>query len=408
MLNSLRDFTKSHISPFFISSGYISKFIRNIKKFFLRIFKNSLFSIHFKKIKNNFTVDQLTEYFIIYFAVFRFVLILFLFIMFYLISFKFILIPNSFNIVFISTYLFALMLDYTMRMGYWGDKNKKLYLSLANQSFLNLYIIFFIANFLVITILGYTGNYITIIQSLFIYFNINPFYIPVQLPNLNMFYIDGPKGSPSNNLTVTPNVSNNINNATININGPEFRASITKDSLNTVAAVGSSAAGITAGMRVANMIQGPPAAKVGGGLATMAVVQGTTAIIKKVLDSSSSGDGSKKNFFNPLPDSTVSTNTFNDYPLNLIPELNTIISAMIVFLLIIFNTFIVTKLSSTNYERHLPNNKIGNFLKFIISRYIKIWIKTSNFLIIYCYIMLFISTIVLKFTLTLVLNQPIS
>lgn len=75
-------------------------------------------------------------------------------------------------------------------------------------------------------------------------------------------------------------------------------------------------------------------------------------------------------------------NNYNDIPLNLLPEINQLVTAELMFLFIILNIFIVRYINTVNYNKFIPNNKIGNILKFLINRYLTIWSKSVTFLLI--------------------------
>jgi hypothetical protein len=81
-----------------------------------------------------------------------------------------------------------------------------------------------------------------------------------------------------------------------------------------------------------------------------------------------------------------------------------LLTVIIIFLFIIFNIFVVNKLININYKQYLPNNKVGKFLNFFINRYISIWGKTSKYLYIFSWVMIFIFTLVLKFAMYNILN----
>ena len=74
------------------------------------------------------------------------------------------------------------------------------------------------------------------------------------------------------------------------------------------------------------------------------------------------------------------TYDLNEFPLNLLPEINQLATAELMFLLIILNIFIVKYITSLDYNKYIPNNKIGIFIDFAIKRYIKVWKISSKFL----------------------------
>ena len=194
----------------------------------------------------------------------------------------------------------------------------------------------------------------------------------------------------------------NIDNTTVNINDPNLNLSVSVNSFNNIAAAISSAGGVTAGLKVAQYIGGPPSTKILAGLGTMAVVQGTTAIMSKVLSNQScSQDFVKKSL---TASASNNTGSLNDYPLNLLFELNTLIYGALLFLIIILNIYIAKYIANINYNKYLPTNKFGVILNKIILRYIKIWNRTSNYLLMFSYIMLLIAILISKFTLWLIFN----
>lgn len=96
-------------------------------------------------------------------------------------------------------------------------------------------------------------------------------------------------------------------------------------------------------------------------------------------------------------------NNYNDIPLNLL--LNQLVTAELMFLFIILNIFIVRYINTVNYNKFIPNNKIGNILKFLINRYLTIWSKSVTFLLIVSWIGLFICVIGSKVFLYFIMNS---
>ena len=73
---------------------------------------------------------------------------------------------------------------------------------------------------------------------------------------------------------------------------------------------------------------------------------------------------------NNLNNTSVISEKINEFPLSLIPEINQLATAELMFLLIILNIFIVKYITTLDFNKYLPNNKVGNILKKIINRYI--------------------------------------
>jgi hypothetical protein len=102
--------------------------------------------------------------------------------------------------------------------------------------------------------------------------------------------------------------------------------------------------------------------------------------VGKILNSNnSSNNNNNLNIISNLNDNRVA---LNDFPLNLLPEINQLATAELMFLFIILNIFIVKYITSLDYNKYIPNNKVGNILKFFIIRYIILWSKSVKVLLI--------------------------
>jgi hypothetical protein len=66
----------------------------------------------------------------------------------------------------------------------------------------------------------------------------------------------------------------------------------------------------------------------------------------------------------------ISNNILNDYPLNLLEDVNLLLYAALLFLIVISNIYLANYLYKKEYKKYLPDNKIGNILDKIINRYI--------------------------------------
>lgn len=147
--------------------------------------------------------------------------------------------------------------------------------------------------------------------------------------------------------------------ATVNLN--DGNVSVKVDHMSKVAAAVSAGAGASAGISVAKYVAGPPAVKIGAGVATAVAVQATTAIMSKVLDSNNSNNTTKL-IANLIPSSTGG-NVLNDYPLNLLTDMNSLLICTLVFLYIILNIYISKYIISKDIVKYIPtslqNNKIG-------------------------------------------------
>lgn len=263
-------------------------------------------------------------------------------------------------------FFLALFIDYLLKSNFLGEKIRLRYLQFVRQNY------FYISSsiFLFLLIIFSTLSYFDI--SLFI--NNEPYF--------NFDFKSNMSANPTEgvNTTITPS-----------------------EGINNVAAAASSAGGATVALKVAQAIPGSPATKLAAAAGTMALVQAGTLVMSKALNNQNSNNNDNTNQLATrlLSDSTGDSleNKFTDYPLNLLVEVNQLINVEILFLTVMFNIFIVHKLLSIDYVRYIPNNKFGNILKIIISRYINIWSKASMFILVLSWIMLFSSVFLIKFCL---------
>lgn len=202
---------------------------------------------------------------------------------------------------------------------------------------------------------------------------------------------------------MTDKDNTNINlgqNATINVN--DGRVNLQVNHMNRVAAAVSATGGATAGIQVAKYVAGPPAVKVAAGVATAVGVQATTAIMSKVLNQSN--NGSSKLVANLIASSNGG-NILNDYPLNLLSDVNTLLICALVFLYIIINIYISKYIINKNWVKYIPQNRqIGKIFVFWLNKYLDLWSKSSNYLLGFCYFMLFFFIGVCKFALYIILS----
>ena len=277
-----------------------------------------------------------------------------------------------------NTYLFctlfclSIILDYFIIKEHFGYNIKELYLCFRNGFYIHIKIILFI-----------------VFLFIFIFFDFN--WPDVDISN----YIDIQLflGNDENNKEVIANVGTN---STVNVNDPRINFTITKQGINNIAAAISAAVGATAGIKVAQYIAGPPSIKIIAGLGTMFAVQGITAIMSKFLNRGN--DISKNLIYSFISNNSSSSNSniLNDYPLNLLVEVNLLLYATLLFLTIIFNIYLANYVLGLNYKKYLPNNKLSATIIKIIERYINLWAKAGRFLLIYSYILLFILIVIIK------------
>ena len=193
--------------------------------------------------------------------------------------------------------------------------------------------------------------------------------------------------------------------STININNPNINASISKEGVNSVAAALSSAGGTTVGLKVAQYVAGPPAIKVADGVTTMVAVQTGTAVMSRILNHGGSSYNNVTRLMLCLNNSDSNTNDIiNNYPLDLLPQVDLLLICAIIFICIIIKTYIVRYIINLEYSKYLPKNKFGDILNSILDHYIKLWVKTSKYILILSYFMLFFCIIVAKLAIYVIIN----
>ena len=107
------------------------------------------------------------------------------------------------------------------------------------------------------------------------------------------------------------------------------------------------------------------------GFDTILAVAKRLVIIKNLFDIINEGSNVLNNFISSNIDK-VNNYNFDEFPLNLLPDINTLIILEIIFAMSIINVFIVSKLIQLDLIKYLPNNHLGKTLKFMLNRYINI------------------------------------
>lgn len=290
------------------------------------------------------------------------------------------------------SFVFFIILDYLIKNSYLGNSIKNFYFKFIGLNYF--YIVFIL-----------TGI-VFFIMMLFSYLGVSLICFDNSLFDVDLFKFMSDSGI--NNNTVKADGIVNIN--------PNFNVSIPSSSLKNVAAGLSVAAGGTLALKTAQQVPGAQGVKVAAGAAVWLGSQALTVGVGKILNSnnSSNNNNNTNNFTNWL-DGLSNTNNlniisnlndrFNDFPLNLLPEINQLATAELMFLLIILNIFIVKYITSLDYNKYIPNNKVGNILKIFINRYIILWSKSVKLLLIVSWIGLFICVIGSKIFLYYVLNN---
>ena len=98
---------------------------------------------------------------------------------------------------------------------------------------------------------------------------------------------------------------------------------------------------------------------------------------------------------------------FEEFPLNLLLDINNLITFEMVFITCIINVFIVKKIIQLDLIQKLPlpANRLGNLIKYFINRYINIWKNHGEKFTIFCFVFLSFDIYVTKFLMFYVLNS---
>jgi hypothetical protein len=250
-----------------------------------------------------------------------------------------------------STYLYvgffclAIFIDYLIVNNFLGLSIKKIYLSFRNSSYI--YIILFL--------------FIIFLIIFFFCFNLTLF--DINYNDINNFIL---------NMVDKKDIEVGTN-STVNVNNPKFSATIGDRGINNIAAALSSAGGATVGLKTAQYVGGTPTTKLAVGLATMGVVQASTSVMSKILNKNNSNNTVNKFVANLVyPKNNNTDNVLDNYPLNLITDINLLLYSALLFLIVIFNIYLANYLSTINYNKYIPNNKLGKLLNILISRYINL------------------------------------
>ena len=285
------------------------------------------------------------------------------------------------NIKYVSLFSFVLFLflDYLIINNYLGLAIKKYYLKFLSLSFIFKIIIIFSLAFLLLTIFSYFEVYLI---------NFNDFS---KLFETDLY--DYMSNSDDKNKSGIHD--NNINN-TVNLNHPRLQVSVPAGPLNNLAGAFSSTSGAALAYKAAQNFPGSPTAKIGVATGIFLGVQagstGMGLIYNNLTSSNNNNNNNNSQKLIDLPNTTESANSlvtvpgtnnnldtisnltdkFNDFPLNLLPEINQLVTAELIFLFVILNVFIAQYITKIDYNKYIPDNKLGNILKVFINRYINI------------------------------------
>ena len=235
---------------------------------------------------------------------------------------------------------------------------------------------------------------------------------------ITYFSSEGGSGSninvPLNNSSsITAATENNLNN--LNINAPPVKISVPQNTIQVLATTAATATGLGAGVKFAQQmptIAGKAAALIG----TVGLAHAANITAQKINSSVNSSTSNTEN--NNNTDSTDSTskyvqnyleqpnniknsnqvNTESEFPMNLLPDLETYTNLELMFLFFILNSAISTVIMNKNidFKKYLPNNKIGKFIEYFLLRYIKIWYTSNIFVFTLSWVCLLICILISK------------
>ena len=258
-------------------------------------------------------------------------------------------------------FIIFFFLDHIIKGGFFGSLAQSSYYKyICNHrfGFSRIYIIVFVIILTVLSLFSYLGNHVELMG--------NPYE---HLDLWSHMSNNSAANGGSSNVNVTASATNT------SLNFPNLGISVPTEGLNNVAAAGSAAGGVALAMRAAKNMPGGPGIKAAVACGTYAAVQGTTLGMSKILNTFSKG-GSDNKYINSLNmlsnnDNSNITELYNSFPLNLLTDINLLVDAELIFLLIIFNTYVVRYLTTIDYDKYIPQTNIGKFLKIIINRYTK-------------------------------------
>lgn len=98
--------------------------------------------------------------------------------------------------------------------------------------------------------------------------------------------------------------------------------------------------------------------------------------------------------------------SLSDHPWDLLPHIVIYNKVQIIYIFIMFNTFIVNEITNSQIDlyKYIPKNKFGKIINILLTRYINIWKKSYKFLFIGSFIFLLITNFMIKFCLVLILD----
>lgn len=117
--------------------------------------------------------------------------------------------------------------------------------------------------------------------------------------------------------------------------------------------------------------------------------------IARAIVNRSSNDGT--NIFGFLVESSSKMDfSLDSFPFTLLFPIRLASTSIITLSMVILNINLINYIKKLNLENYLPENKVGNFLKYLILRYYSIWDKSSKFLVIFSTIVILFSGLLIQ------------
>lgn len=199
----------------------------------------------------------------------------------------------------------------------------------------------------------------------------------------------------------------NATGSQININQPSTSITVPVESVKVVGTAITGAAGVSAGVRLAQQVPsigGKAIAVVG----TAALAQALNLTANTIMSNQNNNNNRNSFISNSFVSNTLSeTNAkYAEYPLNLIPQLDTYVNIEFIFIFILINALLGNYISKSNLhlDNYIKNKNILKFLNVILARYIKMWSISSKILIIWSLIALIICMSTSKLILIIALS----
>jgi hypothetical protein len=296
------------------------------------------------------------------------------------------------------SFIFAICLDYFIKNNLLGTGLKQVYFNFIGFSYFSIVLILTFIIFLILMLLDYFGIYLICFES----WNFDNDLINFM--------------SDNNTNTSTPSTTNVNTDAKVTLNQPSFSINVPVSAVNNLAGAASAAAGAGAAIKAMQHMPGGPGVKAVAGGATMLGVQAVSYGMSKIFNSKSSNTNNTTNklfnYLDMLDNNNINNNNnltnltklYNEFPLNLLPDIDQLLTVELMFLFIILNVYVVKFISKIDYNKYIFDNKFGTLLIKIINRYIIMWSKSVKFLLILSWIGVFICVIFSKIFIYYIMN----